>query len=115
MSGSHLRCDGNDAEVSVKMTPLAHKHVRAITEGWRRRSCNSLKNNVIRTELLFIRAPNADEELYFSLELRLQSWLEFTAMIRNNQNHVFSFTSHSSDSDSLIHLQTVKKQVFTSA
>lgn len=37
------------------------------------------RTNVIPTELLFIRAPNtnADEELHSSLELRLQSWLDF--------------------------------------
>lgn len=77
--------------VSVKMTPLAHKHVRAITEGWRRRSCNSFQNSTICTELLFIRAPDANEELCFRLERPLRSWWEFILMTRNKQNHVFSF------------------------
>lgn len=47
---------------SIETGPRVQEHVRAITEGRRRRdSCNSFPNNAIRTELPFGRSPRQSD------------------------------------------------------
>lgn len=83
---SPLCCDANDAAASIETTPPAHEHVRVITKGWRR--CDSCEGFwTMRSELSFHSSKLNHKprqecffSLYFSLELLLQSRMEFSSI-----------------------------------